>query len=156
LTWAEFAAQEPEMATAGQALLYQYGVGLGFLATVRPDGGPRLHPMCPILHGERLFAFLIPGPKRADLHRDPRYAMHSFPADDNEDAFYVTGTARPVADGAVRQVAASVFMAERSWDVPPPGFDEQEPFEFLLGRAMLTSTTGHGDPHPRHRVWTEI
>jgi hypothetical protein len=29
-----------------QSLLYQFGVGLAFLSTVRPDGGPRLHPLC--------------------------------------------------------------------------------------------------------------
>jgi hypothetical protein len=46
LTWAEFAHARPELAEAGRRLLYQFGVGLGFLATVRADGGPRLHPMC--------------------------------------------------------------------------------------------------------------
>jgi hypothetical protein len=24
-------------------------VGLAFVATVRPDGGPRVHPMCPVI-----------------------------------------------------------------------------------------------------------
>ena len=33
----------------------------------------------------------VPGPKQADLHRDGRYALHSFPCEDNEDAFYCTG-----------------------------------------------------------------
>ena len=50
LTWSEFAAREPELAASGRSLLYQYGVGLAFLGTVRRDGGPRLHPMCPIMH----------------------------------------------------------------------------------------------------------
>ena len=43
LTWAEFAHARPDLAEAGRRLLYQFGVGLGFLATVRADGGPRLH-----------------------------------------------------------------------------------------------------------------
>ena len=103
LTWAEFAAREPQLAASGRALLYQYGgVGLGFLGTVRPDGGPRVHPMCPILHRDGLYAFIIPGPKRGDLHRDPGYAMHCFPPEDNENAFYITGMAHPVADDGVR------------------------------------------------------
>ena len=55
------------------ALLYQFGVGLAFLATVRRDGGPRVHPMCPLIHQGGLYGFFVPGPKQADLHRDGRY-----------------------------------------------------------------------------------
>lgn len=157
LRWGEFAAREPEMASAGRSLLYQFGgVGLAFLATVRPDGGPRVHPMCPVLHGDGIYGLLIPSPKRADLRRDPRYALHCFPPEENENAFYLTGEARPVADGSVRDAVASVFLAERSWQTPPPGFEEQELFEFLVERALLTTTVGHGDPDPRHRVWTAV
>jgi len=109
--------------------------------------------MCPVLHGDGLYGFLIPGPKRNDLHRDPRYAMHCFPPEDNENAFYMTGAARPVSDSIVRDAAASAFLAERSSPDAPAGFDEHELFEFLVERALLTTTIGHGDPHPSHRVW---
>jgi Pyridoxamine 5'-phosphate oxidase len=156
LTWSEFAERDPEMAAAGRSLFYQFGgVGLAFLGTVRPDGGPRMHPMCPVLVGDGLYAFLIPSPKRTDLRRDPRYAMHCFPADDNEDAFSIRGQARPVTDGSVRDAAAELYLAERSWSTSPPGFDDQELFEFLVERALLTRTTGHGDPNPRHQVWNQ-
>ena len=40
-TWAEFDAAAPQLASKGRALLYQYGPPLGYLATVRPDGGPQ-------------------------------------------------------------------------------------------------------------------
>jgi hypothetical protein len=147
LRWSEFAARDPEMAASGRSLIYQYGgVGLAFLGTVRPDGGPRIHAMCPVLSGDGLYGFLIPSPKRTDLHRDPRYAMHCYPADDNEDAFYITGEAHPVADDNVRDAAGAVFLAERSWPTPSPGFGDKELFEFLVERALLTRTTGHGDP----------
>src|SRR6266704_3965772 len=44
--------RRPDFADAGRALLYQFGVGLAFLATVRRDGGPRVHPVCPLIcHG---------------------------------------------------------------------------------------------------------
>jgi hypothetical protein len=155
LTWGEFAAREPQLAASGRALLYQYGgVGLAFLGTVRPDGGPRVHPMCPILYRDGLYALLIPSPKRADLHRDSRYALHCFPPEDNENAFYLTGTARPVPDAELRREVDSAFLAERSWSSPPPGFADQELFEFLIERALLTTTTGHGDHDPAHRVWS--
>lgn len=65
----EFAARRPDLADAGRELFYQYGVGLAFLATTRPGGGPRVHPMCPLLTAEELYAFIVPSPKRNDLHR---------------------------------------------------------------------------------------
>ena len=68
LTWQQFAAAQPKLAETGQRLLYQYGIGLGFLATVRKDGGPRLHPVCPILHTGHLYLFVLgSSPKRYDL-----------------------------------------------------------------------------------------
>src|SRR6266542_1688693 len=97
-TWGEFAQRRPDLAADGRALLYQHGVGLAFLATLRRDGGPRLHPMCPLLTDDGVFAFIIPSPKQDDLRRDGRYAMHSFPCPDNEDAFHVAGRAQVIGD----------------------------------------------------------
>src|SRR5689334_7962563 len=123
-TWREFCDAEPDMAKAGQSLLYQVGVGLAFLATARPDGRPRLHPMCPLLDGDGLYAFIVPSPKQRDLQRDCTYAMHSFPCDDNEDAFMVTGTAAVVADAGLRATLSDQFVAERAqFSVPAPEAD---------------------------------
>jgi len=142
------------MAAAGRALLYQFGgVGLAFLATTRADGGPRVHPMCPILWDDGLYALLIPSPKRDDLHRDPRFAMHCYPPDGNENAFYVTGVAEQISDTSVLAPVTERFLDERAWSTPPPDIDLQELFEFRIERALLTTTEGHGDPAPRHRVW---
>jgi hypothetical protein len=153
LTWSQLAEQRPDLAEAGRNLFYQYGMGLAFLSTVRPDGGPRLHPVCPVLAGGRLVAHVIPSLKRADLHRDGRYALHSFPCDGNEDAFYLTGHAVPVGNQDLARAAADQFLAERKLDSEPPGFGDGEFFEFLVGRCLLTRTDGHGDWHPRHTVW---
>ena len=80
-TWSEFKQSDPEMAEAGRALLYQVGVGLAFLGTVRKDGVARLHPVCPLLtDDDEMYLFVIPSLKREDLLRDGRYALHSFPA----------------------------------------------------------------------------
>ena len=153
LGWTAFAAAEPELAAAGRAMLYQFGVGLAFLATVRSDGAPRVNPMCPLIDETGLYAFLVPGPKRHDLHRDGRYAMHSFPTDDDEDAFSIAGSARPLDDADRRRTLAARFLEERRWTAPPEGFDQQELFVFELDRCLLTRTTGHGDPDPQHRIW---
>ena len=51
ITWKEFADSDPRLAEIGTGLLFQFGVGLAFLATIRKDGGPRLHPFCPVMSG---------------------------------------------------------------------------------------------------------
>jgi hypothetical protein len=151
--WGELAARRPDLADAGRRLLYQYGVGLAFLATTRPDGGPRVHPMCPLLTDDDLFAFIVPSPKRDDLHRDGRYALHSFPAEENEDAFYVTGRASPIGDRQASTRLAAQFAAERSLSRAPNDIAAWELFAFDIESCVLTRTTGHGDPSPRHTVW---
>jgi hypothetical protein len=153
VTWAGLREARPDLEEAGRARFYQFGVGLAFLATVRPDGGPRLHPMCPVIDGDGLYGLLIPSPKRDDLHRDGRYAMHSFPTDDNEDAFSITGSAAVVNDRLAWDSVAARFLQERNWTEPPDDFDEQELFAFDIERCLLTTTTGHGDAHPTHTVW---
>jgi hypothetical protein len=153
ISWSDFKALEPELARSGADLLYHFGVGLAFLATVRADGGPRLHPMCPLLTETGLYAFIVPSPKQRDLHRDGRYAMHSFPLEDNEDAFYLSGVASHVSHPETRDRLARQFAVERSdFAVPPPG-EEQQLFEFGVEAAMVTRSTGHGDPQPRHTIW---
>ncbi|HEY3682075.1 MAG TPA: pyridoxamine 5'-phosphate oxidase family protein [Streptosporangiaceae bacterium] len=152
-TWAEMAAAVPEIGAAGEALFYQHGVGLAFLATVTSEGDPRLHPVCPLLDGAGVYVFVVPSPKRRDLHRDGKYALHSFPCDDNEDAFSLTGRARPVADPELRAALAGRFVRERArFSVPPPPADH-DLFEFHIDTALLTRTTGHGDGAPAHTVW---
>lgn len=153
ISWADFKTRQPELARQGADLLYHVGVGLAFLSTIRADGGPRLHPICPLLTEAGLYAFIVPSPKRGDLHRDGRYAMHSFPMDDNEDAFYLSGVTRNVAIPEVRDQLGRQFADERSeFALSPPGA-EQHLFEFHLEAAMLTRTTGHGDPAPQHSIW---
>jgi hypothetical protein len=153
ISWSDFKVAQPELAGQGAGLLYHFGVGLAFLGTVRADGGPRLHAICPLLTEAGLYAFIVPSPKRADLYRDGRYALHTFPMEDNEDAFYLSGVASQVSDRSTRDRLARQFAGERSGQaVPAPG-QEQHLFEFRLHAAMLTRTTGHGDPRPQHTIW---
>ena len=80
VTWKEFAAAEPDLAETGRSLLFQFKVGLAFLATVRRDGAPRLHPVSPRFASGRLFVAVEHGsPKRFDLRRTGRYALHALP-----------------------------------------------------------------------------
>ena len=99
-TWQEFESGAPGMAATAR-LLWPGITALhrgepirpaapwfpvAFLATIRPDGSPRLHPFCPILAGGKLFA-AIPwkSPKGHDLRRDPRCAIHALPGPDDDE-----------------------------------------------------------------------
>lgn len=152
-TWIDFARQRPDLAEAGAALLYQHGVGLAFLATVTDNQRPRLHPVCPLISDEGLFAFIIPSPKQHDLHRDGTFAMHSFPCATNEDAFNLTGQAHRVTDPHLREHLAKQFVTERAEFAVATPDDDQALFRFNIDSCLLTRTSGHGDAAPNHTVW---
>ncbi len=132
VSWQGFAAAAPELAELGRGLLTQFGVGLGFLATVRRDGAPRLHPVCPVLSDERLFVLITPeSPKRNDLLRDGRYALQTFPQPKaGSDEFYIAGRARAVEDTPTR--AAILRDAKHMANAA------EIPFELMLERVMHT------------------
>jgi hypothetical protein len=44
-------------------------------------------------------------------------------------------------------------VTERQMTVGQIGFDDQELFEFAIERCLHTTSTGHGDPSPKHLVW---
>jgi hypothetical protein len=154
VSWGELRSARPELAEGGQALLYQFGVGLAFLGTVARDGRPRVNPVCPLVTDSEMYAFVVPGPKRNDLVRDGRYTLHSFPCADNEDAFSFGGRASAVGDAATRDRLAQQFVTERAEiGLGLDALANQLLFRFDLERCMLTRTTGHGDPSPVHTIW---
>jgi hypothetical protein len=121
-TWTAFAAAAPWLASPIRALLHQYGPGMGYLATVRADGGPRVHPVSPVVTDEGLYLFVIDSPKRRDLERDGRYALHAYPAEDSDVEAYVSGRAYPVTslaivDRLVRQHRAAPTVDWRLYEL---------------------------------------
>lgn len=108
-TWGEFEQRAPELAETGARLLgapdghSESWLGIGFLATVRPDGAPRLAPVSAIVAAGHLMIAAVP-PKRRDLERDPRCVLHAFlGADDAE--FSLRGRAIAVEDAALEAAA---------------------------------------------------
>ena len=96
--WAEFAAQEPEIAAAGWRLLGADGVAIGFLATAGPAGRPHLAPVCPIFAGGRLYVSVPPAtPKCRDLAQTGHYVLHAFLGPQDEE-FAITGHAGAIDD----------------------------------------------------------
>ena len=123
-TWREFTRAAPELAAAaanrwpGIVALERGELGpqpvfqVAYLATIRPDGRPRLHPFCPVLADGRLFAAIPPkSPKGHDLRRDPRCAIHALPGPE-DDELLVVAQATEVADDATRTTVRVVV--ERS------------------------------------------
>ncbi len=148
-SWNEFAQAAPGLAQAGEGQIFQYGVGLAFLATVRSDGAPRLHPVCPVRSQARLYVLILPdSPKRQDLERDGRYALQAFPqAKPDSDEFYLTGTARRIDD---LDTYAQVFG-----DAQHKASTDEVLFELEVGRAMHTRWEGFGteEYHSVHESW---
>lgn len=141
-SWSEFAAAAPSLAANVRALFEQYGPGLGYLATVRADGGPRVHPVSPVITDDGLYCFVIASPKRRDLERDGRYALHAYPPEDTNDEAYLAGTARPVTDR--RRVAA---LAARFRATPRVDW---RLFEFGVDVAMV------GRAGPTYHIWRDL
>jgi len=117
---------------------------VAYLATVRKDGFPRVHPFTPFVASGHLFAFMEPtSPKGRDLQRNGLYAMHSLVTDMNgtNGEFTVTGRACLVTDADTRQLAVE--------GCPYPPTDRYICFEFKL-EGCMTNTYQDGAPNPTH------
>jgi hypothetical protein len=115
-SWKEFTQQAPEIAAFGEA---RFRSGVAYLGTLRADGGPRVHPVTPII-GEQLFLFMEPtSPKGKDLQRDARYALHCSVEDASGGGgeFYVRGRATFTDDPLIREqaVQASSYVPQEQY-----------------------------------------
>ena len=156
ITWTEFSRQQPALADAGRRQFYQFGSGLAFLATVRPDGAPRVHPVCPVISDAGLHLLIVAGPKRQDLRQDGRYALHSeiCPPPRQDDGFALAWPAREVTDAVLRRTVRARVLAERDGTVWP-SFDEDVIFELGIERALLTLTKAEGAFPAGPTIWRE-
>ena len=148
-TWKEFSEASPVLAQKGEEQLYQYGVGLAFLATVRQDGAPRLHPVCPVLSDSHLYVLILPdSPKRTDLEQDGRYALQAFLQDKpDSDEFYISGQGKLILDESL----ISRVISDAKHHASP----DEILFELMIDRAIHTYWEGFGTPdyHSTHTKW---
>jgi hypothetical protein len=72
----------------------------------------------------------------------------------NEDVFYLIGQAIVDENPESRRKAESIYFDERNGAEAPAGFDEQTLVQFFIESCLLTRTSGHGDAHPEHTIWT--
>jgi hypothetical protein len=147
--WADVEAEAPALAAIGRE---RFGKHLmGWLATVRADGAPRLHPVMPFVTADgRLMVFMEPtSPKGHDLQRDGRYALHCHVPDligTQHGEFSITGHAVELTDGASRHSAIEAWL-EVGFEAAP---ERYVLFELLGSQALGTS--GADDP-PQWLRW---
>lgn len=115
-TWGEFEAEHPSLAEFGAARIQRCA---SYLATVRADGTPRVHPVMPVIGNGRLFLFMDPtSPKRHDLRANGSYALHTgVEGSGTGGEFYITGNGRPCDDVSLREaaIAAASYDVDDAW-----------------------------------------
>lgn len=148
--WATFAAAAPQIAAAGERLLRANGDGTAFLSTVRKDGGPRVHPVMPVLAGGALHVFVVTmGHKYRDLLRDSRYALHAMPPAEGGEEFYVTGRATPVSGADDREMVRAASGGRLG------GHDFEALFALDIEAALHTKweNWGKAETWPAYNKW---
>jgi hypothetical protein len=147
-TWNDLAAAAPGIADEGRRLIYARGDGEALLATVRGDDLPRIHPVNVAIVDGRLYAFIIGrSPKRQDLERDSRYAMHTHQDPAAPSEVMLRGHARLVTDPSDRAKVASGWAFEVD--------DDYALFEFDIEIALLGSRPTADDWPPRYQSWKD-
>jgi hypothetical protein len=162
-TWSEFQSGAPGIAAVAQTLwpgIVALDRGepnvpgtpwfaIAYLATVRPDGSPRLHPFCPVLAAGRLYA-AIPrsSPKGDDLRRDPRCAIHAQPGPE-DDELAIRARAREVGqDPATRAAIIATVRPSRVGGMIETVSDDPI-FEFDIIRVDAATWLDIGQPGTR-------
>jgi hypothetical protein len=146
-TWQDLLDAQPEIGAVGVALLDKHG--LAYLGTVRADGAPRVHPVCPFVVDGRLYvATPRSSPKARDQLRDARYALHMLPGE-NDDEFRIRGRARVVT-------AAEEQATIRAQGPPFLKADDYY-FEYDIAEAASAywEHVGQPDTYPVRRLWRQ-
>lgn len=150
-TWGTLERAEPTMAQLGRALLSRHQVA--YLATIRPDGGPRVHHVCPAIVADELYLSIgAHSPKLGDLRRDGRYMLH-FMCGEQDAEFNVRGTASEVTDSA-EQAAVREAAGIQGIRYTP----DEIVFRLSVERADATEWEDFGSPQirPRRTRWMAL
>src|SRR4029079_16174132 len=146
-SWAEMMEAVPDIGAVGSGLLETRV--LAYLATVRADGAPRVHPVCPFIIDGRLYVATPPSsPKARDPLRDRRYVIHMLPGE-NDDEFRIRGRARSITDEGER-----ASIRQRGPDFVK---DDDYYFEYDIEEAASAYWVNVGQPgtYPQRRSWKE-
>jgi hypothetical protein len=119
-TWDEITADAPDLAAKVQARFE--ATGLGFIATVRKDGSPRISGIEPLFADGQLWLGMMDGSLKArDLLRDPRFALHSASVDKQVADGDAKVNGRALLASAETTEAFRKLFAAHNGAEPPPG-----------------------------------
>ena len=145
-TWTEFTSAAPTIA----AIFTRRHAATGrlcLLATVRPDGAPRISPMEPALFEDQLWLVGMPRTaKFRDLARDPRFELHTATADPHvsDGDAKVWGTVTDVPDPALHQRFAAHLFDTTGFDLRGRTFEHFYRAQ-LRGASAVEVRSGHLD-----------
>ena len=129
---------------------------IAYLATVRLDGSPRLHPFCPVLAAGNLYA-AIPktSPKGNDLRRDARCVIHAMPGPE-DDELCIRANAMEVSDDDNKRAAVVAIGAASEVGGMIETMSNDPLFEFDLVRVDVARWLDIGQPGTRaeRRRWS--
>jgi hypothetical protein len=143
-TWAQLSREAPGIAAAGRLLWERHG--LMYLATVRGDGSPRVHPVTPVLAGSGVFVAVAgSSPKWRDLHAEPRCVLHCLPGP-RDDEVLMRCRAREVPEAVERVRGAATHTIH----------DDDRLFELDIEQADhgWWENVGRPDTAPVRWRWT--
>ena len=129
MSWKVFEQASPKLA----ALAYEkLDRKIAYLATLKKDGSPRLHPITPFIGNGLLFMFTEPSsPKIKDLRRDGCYAMHcSVGSEGPLVEVLVSGEAVEISNPDIREQVESIAAS-------PVVIDSYVLFEFSVKRVLV-------------------
>ena len=113
--------------------------------TVRGAELPRVHPINVGVVDGGLYAFLLPSPKRTDLERDGRFALHTHQDPAAPDEFSIRGRAEVVDDATIRAAVGDAWFFEVD--------DTYLLVELSIEHAVL-GLRGADEWPPRYRRWS--
>ena len=146
--WSDFERSAAALAAIGRDRLATGSPN--YLATIRGDGLPRVHPVSATVKGGRLAVYMYPtSPKGQDLVVDGRYALHCSVSDHDggDGEFYVRG------------IGARVDQPELQRELAAAGFGQLDGYvlyELGVDEAFACSYSGESrDPLIGRWRWSE-
>ena len=140
-TWSDLAHACPDLAAALVARFE--ATGLGFLATLRRDGSPRISGIEPFFWDGEVWLGMMPGSRKAaDVQRDPRVAVHAASIDKEvkEGDAKLAGRCVRVTSAERHKAMTQAFLERTGYD--PGAFGDFPLFTLDITEVAFTRPGG--------------
>ena len=135
VAWGTFQSGEPALSSQ---IAERLSAGVCYLATVRADGYPRVHPVGVNVRGDQLIVPMMPSsPKGHDLRRTGRFAVHC--TVENK-----LGEVEVLVSGHAQECEPAEEFRSRGWIT----------FDLGIGEVLVVTSDGSGARVTRWRADT--